>query len=89
MATGSDRVLIEETGELQRYISGVIASEPSFLVQKQEFQDTDMGEADVKQTARLVPSRVARKAGQGRELESELPPPRVQSTPILVEETRS
>ena len=52
MATGSDRALIEEAEELQRHISGVIVSqarqeEPSYLVLKQEFLDTDVGETDV------------------------------------------
>ena len=46
MATSSDRALIQEAEELQRHISGIIASqarweEPSYLVLKQEFQDTD------------------------------------------------
>ena len=92
MAKGLDRALIEEAEELQILITGVIASqvrqgEPSYLVLKQEFQDTDVGETDVKQTVCPVPSLVAREKRCGRELERELPPPRIQSIQRLEEET--
>ena len=68
IVAGSDRGLIEEAEELQRHISGVIASlarrvEPSYLVLKKEFQGTDVGNADVKQTVHPVSSPVAREAG--------------------------
>ena len=52
---------------------------------KQELQDTDDGETDVKQSVCPVPSPVAKETRHGRELEKELPPPRIQSTPRLEE----
>ena len=65
MASSADRALLDAAEDFQRYISEVIASqtrqvEPPFMVLKQEFQDTDIGETDVKQAAHPVPSPVAR-----------------------------